>query len=267
MKRKHDERETGIGKTKTYDNRKLTECRSEFVKLIGEHNEALGKYCRFLTGSVPDGEDLLQETWLKAWSAFRIGEQTWNRTYLRSVAYHARIDRIRKKRQESGLDTELETAAAYSYDPLKMWAVADLLLRILTSDQRTVYLLIEYLRFTAAETAELLGTTEGGVKASLHRARKKLDEWRQPESETLKSTDKKQVEDEQAIFAFMEAIRLQDVRALLILRNGGSGEEAALAIRCTSAVRSGRTAIPLRQPDSDPGIRACFPQPRLRQAV
>ncbi|NGZ75397.1 RNA polymerase sigma factor [Saccharibacillus alkalitolerans] len=250
--------EFGIEQNGQKEERQSASNRARFDELISEHGEALKKYCRFLTGSSPDGEDLLQETWLKAWSAFRGGGKTWNRTYLRSVAYHAWIDRMRRGREETGLEAEAE-AAAESPDPLKLWPAADRLVRVLTPDQRTAYLLMEYLRFTAAETAELLRTTEGGVKAALHRARKKLDEYRQEESETKAAPDGRETasgtEDEQTVYAYMEAIRLQDVRALLILRNGGSGEEAVLAVRCAAAPKPGRTERPGRRPYSCRGGR------------
>lgn len=212
---------------------KETKRHDEFAELIAEHDDALGKYCRFLTGSVTEGQDLLQETWLKAWSAFREKGGARNRTYLRSTAYHAWIDRVRKAREEAVLDSIKAEDAAYATDPLGLWSAADRLVRVLTADQRTVYLLMEYLRFTAAETAALLGTTEGGVKASLHRARKKLDKRRQPEQEWAESSDS----DEQTVFAYMQAIQLQDVRALMVLWNGGSGEEASLAVRCATPKR------------------------------
>ncbi|GGO06923.1 RNA polymerase sigma factor [Saccharibacillus kuerlensis] len=275
MKMKLGEREFGIEEQSTDGNAYLIESRSKFMKLIGEHNEALSKYCRFLTGFREDGEDLLQETWLKAWSAFCKDGHTWNRTYLRNIAYHAWIDRIRKGRERTrlniGFDSEgdngIEKAAADSCDPLKLWSAAERLVNVLTPEQRTIYLLMEYLRFTAAETSELLGTTEGGVKASLHRARRKLDRYRKAENEGPSSMEKNRIEDEQTIFAYMEAIRLQDVRALLILRNGGSGEEAALAIRCTSTAQPDRSVQSLLKPDLYRSSRTCFSQIRLRQAA
>ncbi|OWR26696.1 hypothetical protein CDO73_25250 [Saccharibacillus sp. O23] len=212
-----------------------------FLNLFEQHKEALVRYCRFLTGSAPEAEDLLQETWMKAWFAFREKKNAWNRTYLRSIAYHVWIDRQRKAQHEARPDIRTENETGELFDPLRLWSAAERLIRILTPDQRTVYLLMEYMRFTAAETADLMRTTEGGVKASLHRARKKLDAYRQQEH--ARSDSKKSVigpHDEQAIYAYMEAIRLQDVRALLVLWNGGTGEEASLAVRCAGAVRPAR---------------------------
>ncbi|GEM_PF-2667703 len=222
--------------------------RDAFVHLYEQHGEALIRYCRFLTRSAPEAEDLLQESWLKAWSFFQKSERVWNRTYLRRIAYHAWIDRMRRTQLEQTADARQDKERDEEADPLRLWSAAERLVQILTPDQRTAYLLMEYMRFTAAETAELMHTTEGGVKASLHRARKKLGDYgkrEQAASPERKNADSAQ--DEQAIYAYMEAIRLQDVRALLVLWNGGSGEEAALAVRCTTA--AGR---PVRMLDAAP---------------
>lgn len=212
-----------------------------FLILFEEHKEALIRYCRFLTGAALEAEDLFQETWVKAWFAFREQASAWNRTYLRSIAYHAWIDRKRKARHEAESEIQAENETAEFFDPLRLWSAAERLIRILTPDQRTAYLLMEYMRFTAAEAAILMQTTEGGVKASLHRARRKLDSYRQQGYERFDSTKNELgPHDEQAIYAYMEAIRLQDVRALLVLWNGGTGDEAALAVRCAEAVRPAR---------------------------
>lgn len=235
---------------------KETKRHDEFAELIAEHDDVLGRYCRFLTGSVADGQDLLQETWLKAWAAFREHGGARNRTYLRSIAYHAWIDRMRKGRDEAISDPiNEEGAACAKTDPLRLWPAAERLVRVLTPDQRTVYLLMEYLRFTAAETAELLGTTEGGVKASLHRARKKLDKRRQSEQEWTEPLAETKNSDEQAVFAYMQAIQLQDVRALMVLWNGGSGEEASLAVRCSIPARVNRARMETMQLRRKPTVR------------
>lgn len=240
-----------------------------FLHLFEQHKEALIRYCRFLTRSAPEAEDLLQETWVKAWFAFREKASVWNRTYLRRIAYHVWIDRRRKAQHEEQPDTRTENENAEMFDPLRLWPAAERLIRVLTPDQRTVYLLMEYMRFTAAETADLMRTTEGGVKASLHRARKKLDSYRH---QAYKRADSKksiiEPNDEQIIYAYMEAIRLQDVRALLVLWNDGSGEEAALAVRCAEAAR------PVRMRGNSRATRMCAAYSgngcssfRLRQAA
>ncbi|MDO3413393.1 RNA polymerase sigma factor [Saccharibacillus sp. CPCC 101409] len=213
------------------------EKRSAFVELMDEHGEALGKYCRFLAGSQTDSEELAQDMWMKAWTAFETGERIWNRTYLRRIAYHAWVDRLRKSRDEAEPLERIEAAASQS-DPLRLWTAAELLVRLLTPEQRTVYLLIEHLRFTAAETAELIGTTEGGAKAALRRARLKLEAHRLEDDLRRPSRQDEDPAGERLVFAYLEAIRLQDVRALLVLWNGGGADEASAAARCGAGVQA-----------------------------
>ena len=245
------------------------EKQSAFAEMMNEHGEALGKYCRFLAGSQTDAEELTQETWMKAWAAFGTGERFWNRTYLRRIAYHAWIDRLRKSRDEAEPFDEIEAAAPQA-DPLRLWTAAELLVGLLTPEQRTVYLLIEHLRFTAAETAELVGTTEGGVKAALRRARMKLEAHRRevPRRRSYRQDDDQA--QERLVFAYLEAIRLQDVRALLVLWNGGGADEASAAARCGAGVQA--RSAPLRrempQAHARAGIAASFSSllPTMRAA-
>jgi len=195
-----------------------------FSDLIAEHGESLTKYCRFLTGSKMESEDLLQETWLRAWSVYREQKRSWNRSYLRSIAYHVWIDRLRKKGKETEKAMSNLLREEPESDPLRLWSASERIVRTLTPEQRTIYLLIEYLRFTAAETSQLLDRRRGDNEARDLPADIDQDEA-----------------GEQTVFAYLEAIRLQDVRALLLLRNGGSADEASAAARC--AVRLGSAAV------------------------
>ncbi|MCK9907264.1 RNA polymerase sigma factor, partial [Frankia sp. Cpl3] len=69
------------------------QAQNDFLTVIEPHRAALWKYCRYLTGSPWDGEDLFQQTLLKAYAAL---SQMWQpvvpKTYLFRIASHTWID-------------------------------------------------------------------------------------------------------------------------------------------------------------------------------
>lgn len=137
---------------------------------------ALWRYCLRLTGSAWDAEDLVQETLLKAFAKLR---QYWQpldaKSYLFRIATNAWIDIQRKARLlTTELDETYEGAIAPAVDPGERLAAMEALVTTLPPRQRVVLLLTDVFDFTAAEVAAMIGTTEGAVKAALHRARTSL---------------------------------------------------------------------------------------------
>lgn len=206
--------------------------RGDFPAWVQAHGSALRSYCRSLAGSPWEGDDLAQDTWLKIWSAARSKGEAFRltRTYLFRTARHAWIDRRRKKvlpAEPYPMD-ELPQKLAQT-DPAALWAAMETLVSELAPIQRTALLLIDILQYTAAEAAELVQSTEGAVKAALHRARVKLRK-----AVTDSARDKQGALDQAArhdgevppsaanealVYAYMDAIRRQDAAALALLLN------------------------------------------------
>ncbi|NMI04294.1 RNA polymerase sigma factor [Paenibacillus sp. SZ31] len=146
---------------------------------------SLYAYCLSLTKSVPDTEDLVQETCLKVLSSSVVGtygikDINWE-AYLIRMARNSWIDILRQRErlaykldslkpllhemEEERRFEELESAVQLLVDKLPPW-------------QRVIYVLRELMGYKAAETAEMLDTTEGAVKAALSRARSAIAEVR-----------------------------------------------------------------------------------------
>ncbi|WP_405171957.1 RNA polymerase sigma factor [Paenibacillus sp. FSL H8-0280] len=147
---------------------------------------SLYAYCLSLTKSVPDTEDLVQETCLKVLSSNGVGTSEMNKdinweAYLIRIARNSWIDILRQRErlaykldslkpllhemEEERRFEELESAVQLLVDKLPPW-------------QRVIYVLRELMGYKAAETAEMLDTTEGAVKAALSRARSAIAEVR-----------------------------------------------------------------------------------------
>jgi RNA polymerase sigma-70 factor (ECF subfamily) len=193
------------------------------------HQVALQMYCRGLTGSVWEAEDLAQDTWFKVFKHLSQApdERTLSKTYLYRIARNTWIDHCRKNRL--ALDTladDLELAADPPMDSFELEAVLETLIAELPPRQRIILLLMDVLRYTATETARLLDSTEEAVKAGLHRARRRLGRLQSrlaADSKPTAANTKSVQVDEQIVKAYLEAFQHKNPYALASLLNDQAG--------------------------------------------
>ncbi len=137
-----------------------------------------------LSGSASDAEDVLQEAYVKAFNALR--DQRFDgrssvQTWLYRIVSNAAIDATRRRRARPVSDTdELQPEADSSVDPDGRLALRELdeWLSELSVEQRTVLVLRAVEGFSTAETADILGCSEGAVEQRLIRARANLNKRR-----------------------------------------------------------------------------------------
>lgn len=173
----------------------------------------LYRYCRHLTASPWDAEDLAQDTLARAFVTLaRLGEAPANpRAWLFRVASNLWIDWTRRRRRElPGLALEHEPAT--TPDPRATREAAGTLLGQLSPQERAAVVLKDVLDLSLEEVAEALSTTLGAIKAALHRGRGKLVE----PSETQTAPPAPAVLD--AFCAAFNAGDLERVTALLLER-------------------------------------------------
>ncbi|MCA1038402.1 RNA polymerase sigma factor [Bacillus infantis] len=176
----------------------MEELASSFEYIVQPYRDQLWHYCRKLTGTPWDAEDLLQDTLLKAFSSLsRVGQATNAKSYLFRIATNTWMDHFRKKSPEL-LDMELERIPdgdIVSYS--EVLESVEILIHQLPAKQAAAILLAEVYRFTIRETAEIIGSTEGGVQSLLSRARANLKRQRAvpnlPFQEAMLTDEKKQV--------------------------------------------------------------------------
>jgi len=193
---------------------------TQFVARIEPLQTALQRYCLSITRSEVEAEDLQQETLLKAYVMFirKHGHQQLSKAYLFRIASNAWIDRCRKERLH--VDSFSDTAAIpalLDVDALELQHAMETLIAALPVRQRIVLLLVECLRFTSGETARLMQTTEGAVKAMLNRAKSKLRTHSGKDSPAQPGSRERV--DEKVVYAYLAAFRAQDAQALLLLLN------------------------------------------------
>lgn len=136
----------------------------------------LYRYCRHLTRSPWDAEDLAQDTLARALVTLgtMLRPEIDNpRAWLFRVATNLYIDRSRRVREELG---ELpETPAAGSDERAKREAAGTLIAK-LSPQERAAVVLKDAFDLELDDIAAVLSTSAGAVKAALHRGRSKLAE-------------------------------------------------------------------------------------------
>jgi RNA polymerase sigma-70 factor (ECF subfamily) len=139
----------------------------------------LYRYCRHLTRSPWDAEDLAQDVLARAFVTLgQMGQPPPNpRAWLLRVASNLWLDQLRRRRREQPLaDRDERTAGTAASDPAASREAAGTLIGQLSPQERAAVVLKDVFDLSLDEIAEALSTTTGAVKAALHRGRGKLAE-------------------------------------------------------------------------------------------
>lgn len=147
-----------------------------FVDTYEPLRSDLYRYCRHLTRSPWDAEDLAQDTLARAFATLgQMGEPPPNpRAWLFRVASNLWLDQLRRRRREQPLDASREPST--ERDARGPREAAGTLLGQLAPQERAAVVLKDVFDLSLEEIAEALSTTTGAVKAALHRGRGKLVE-------------------------------------------------------------------------------------------
>ncbi|WP_404452103.1 RNA polymerase sigma factor [Virgibacillus necropolis] len=153
----------------------LAVANEKFENAVQQYLKDLENYCQSLSNSTWDGEDLMQETLTKAYKSWIGTPKSVSKAYLFRIASNTWIDEFRKCKPDVVFNSDMsERMAKKEMNSDVMYSAIEMLLRELTPKQR-VAMLLSGMDYTAQEIAEMTGTSEGAVKAALHRARKRLN--------------------------------------------------------------------------------------------
>jgi RNA polymerase sigma factor (sigma-70 family) len=164
-----------------------------FWSIIAPYQFDLWNYCRKIAGNPWDGEDLYQDTIMKTFtslSSLSIRSQILHpKSYLFRVATNHWID-ICRKQQRNVTEEYLEerTILINEIALFEIYETFEHLLQYIPPKQAVAIVLVDAFQFTANEAAEIIGTTEGAVSASLFRARRTLRNMAQNDVEINKKT-------------------------------------------------------------------------------
>jgi RNA polymerase sigma factor (sigma-70 family) len=139
----------------------------------------LKKYCYFLTKNKWDGEDLAQQTMLKAMENYT---KEITQPLLKKIAYHQWIDTTRRRKKVL-LEEIPERTNKLGFESI--FYIKDFLIKSLTPKQLVIYVLKEGFEYQSKEIAEILGMSEMAIKSVLFRARKQVEKRKNEEDEEI----------------------------------------------------------------------------------
>jgi RNA polymerase sigma factor (sigma-70 family) len=156
--------------------------RQQFLALVADLRPDLHRYCARMTGSVSDGEDIVQETLARAYYALpELHSLPPLRSWLFRIAHNAALDHLRRYDRRMGrpLDEVAEPAddTLGADDELSAReAVQAAVTRFLQlpASQRSCVVLKDVLGHSVDEIAVLVGLSVPAVKAALNRGRQTL---------------------------------------------------------------------------------------------
>jgi RNA polymerase sigma-70 factor, ECF subfamily len=193
-----------------------------FESQLAKYRHELVAYCYRMTGSVHDAEDLVQETYLRAWRGYeRFEGRSSLRTWLYRIATNVCLTAVERRRRRP-LPSGLGPPSPDPYAPQRpappevVWVgpVPDHLvidergdpaevlaahhrvrlalvagMQILPPRQRAAFIVCDVLSVSAADAAEMLGVSVAAVKSLLQRARGRLAEVSLTDDELADPTD------------------------------------------------------------------------------
>ncbi len=218
----------------------------DFLRQADPYRRELLAHCYRMLGSVHDAEDLVQETYLRAWRSYDQFEgRSSLRTWLHRIATRACLTALESRSRRpmpTGLgapssdpgDTLVQQpevpwlepvpdamVGAEGTDPATIVTSRESIrlaliaaLQHLPPRQRAVLILREVLQWRAAEVAELLDTTTTAVNSTLQRARAQLDQAAPIEDEIVEPTAADQRE---LLDRYVSAFEAKDIPAIVEL--------------------------------------------------
>jgi len=244
-----------------------------FARLVEPYRSQLRAHCYRLLGSLPDAEDALQETLLRAWRGLTGFERRSSvRSWLYTIATNASFRTIERRPKrvlpidyapaadphgtpaepltesvwldpypdaELGLDSGLLGPDARYEQRESVELAFTAALQHLPARQRAVLILRDVLGFSARETADVLETTPVSVDSALQRAHRTVDE-RMPartQQTTLRAVGDDRLRE--LVDRFAEAWERHDVDGLVALL----AEDARMTMPPQPSWYQGRDAI------------------------
>jgi RNA polymerase sigma factor (sigma-70 family) len=155
----------------------LATAREQFLAIVADVRPELHRYCARLTGSVVEGEDIVQDTLAKAFYALSLSADVPPlRPWLFRIAHNTALDFLKshgRKYVDPSADIEELAGFEEKPDPTIVRAALARFLSLPVT-QRSAVILKDVLGHSLEETAETMGTTVMAVKAALVRGRRTL---------------------------------------------------------------------------------------------
>ena len=149
-----------------------------FLETITRLRPSLHRYCTRMTGSVMDGEDIVQEALFDAYRKLDSFDDSLPlKPWLFRIAHNRCIDFLRSREvRETAEAAAQEPDSVEPAEPIGaiVHRAVEHLVLLLPPKERACVLLKDVFDYSLEEISELVDSTVGGVKAALNRGRSKL---------------------------------------------------------------------------------------------
>lgn len=160
--------------------------RAAFARMVSVYSEPIYWQIRRIVLSHDDANDLLQNTFIKAWTnleSFR-GDSKIS-TWLYRIAINEALNFVQKQKNYFSLDEDSSVVdflmSDEFFDGDELQAQLQEVIARLPEKQRLVFQMKYFQDMKYEEISEILGTTVGALKATYHHAVKKIAEFFQEE--------------------------------------------------------------------------------------
>jgi len=214
---------------------------TEFVRQADPYRRELLAHCYRMLGSVYDAEDLVQETYVRAWRSYdRFEGRSSMRTWLHRIATNACLNALESRSRRPlpiGLgapssdpaDALIEQREVPWLEPMPDSLVSDdpaavvtgresirlavvAAMQFLPPRQRAVLILRDVLQWPAAEVGDMLGMTTASVNSALQRAHAQV---RQATVSADEVSEPAESEQRELLDRFVAAFEAKDINALV----------------------------------------------------
>ncbi|MGA7291165.1 MAG: RNA polymerase sigma factor [Terriglobales bacterium] len=158
---------------------------TDFQALYQKYAQDLFRFALYLTGNHAEAEDIVSETFVRAWTAPGEIRQPTVKAYLLVTARNCYRQGFRRRRRILSLEQDFADPRQAPQDSAEQRAeLASVMedLQRLPEVDRTALLMSAVEEMSYEQIASTLGLSLGAVKTKIHRARLKLEQARQKRS-------------------------------------------------------------------------------------
>lgn len=155
-----------------------------FPVIVDQYSQPLYWKIRSIVLAHDDADDVLQNTFLKAWKSLPAFQgKARLSTWLYRIAINESLDFLRHQKTATLASADADLAVANRlladeyFDGDRSQALLQEAIATLPDVQRTVFTLRYYDEMKYSEMSEVLGTSEGSLKASYHIAVQKITDY------------------------------------------------------------------------------------------
>lgn len=155
-----------------------------FPMIVDQYSQSLYWKIRSIVLTHEDADDVLQNTFLKAWKSLPTFQgKAKLSTWLYRIAINESLDFLRRQKAatlssaDAGLSVANRLMADDYFDGDKSQALLQEAIATLPDVQRMVFTLRYYDEMKYSDISEILGTSEGSLKASYHIAVQKITDY------------------------------------------------------------------------------------------